>query len=61
VFDLSNPSFLGRVIQSQSGLLMASNGQTVATRSLDDTLKIWDVRKFKEPVKVCAVGDFSLA
>ena len=37
-----------------TALLMASNGHTVASRALDDTLKVWDLRKFREPVQTFA-------
>jgi hypothetical protein len=51
-----------------SSLLMASNGQTVVSRGLDSSLRVWDLRKFKEPVKVfndlpclCAQSDMAFS
>jgi len=49
-----NTAFLNRNAHSSAitSLQFSYEANTVLTRGLDDTLKLWDLRKFKEPVHV---------
>lgn len=49
-----NPSLIQRNAHAQgaeiSSLSFSYLGQMLATRSCDDTLKLWDLRAFKTPI-----------
>lgn len=50
------PALLNRKAHSNgtetSSLLLSSDGHRLISRGGDDTMKVWDIRKFTEPVKV---------
>lgn len=46
IFDAHEPD------HDISSMSISSDGYTLLSRSTDDTLKVWDIRKFKQPLKV---------